>query len=138
MLEYHQYTPQEIHRSTDETGEVLSDRREIGKERPWKEHKLQSLAVAAAYEALGKSKYERVHNCSNYLNFIECSNDSTHPKRLKRANFCRDRLCPQCNERKSTVIAHQVKKSVSSRIARPKIALYLNLIDLNGEELSRI
>lgn len=46
----------------------------------------------------------RVRDCSTYLEFSGPARDSLH---LTRANFCRDRLCPQCNKRRSLKIFAQ-------------------------------
>lgn len=49
-------------------------------------------------------KFLRVSNCSTYLEFSGLSKDSLT---LHSANFCRDRLCPQCCKRRSLKIFAQ-------------------------------
>lgn len=82
------------------TGEILSDLTRRGKERPWLDKHLGSRKVSAAYSALGQpGKSARCRNCGTKLTFNECPVDGQ--KRLQRANFCRERLCPMCAWRRS-------------------------------------
>ncbi len=91
------------------TGEVLEDLRRSGKPRPWRLSKSQSLILAAAYGVLGELKHaERVNDCGSYLWFLECI--FGHEKKLKRAYFCKERLCPMCAWRRSLLLAYQVRR----------------------------
>lgn len=91
------------------TGELLSDKRRNGKERPWAEYKSQSLIYAAALRRLGyEKKSERVLECGSFLVFQECL--SGHEKRLSSAHFCGTRLCMPCTWRKSLKISANVFK----------------------------
>ena len=65
------------------TGEILTDKRVNGKDRPWRRYKVKNIALATIYEQLELKKHERVQTCGNYLTFTECTSDSNHPKRLK-------------------------------------------------------
>ena len=70
----------------------------------WKEAKMKSLAVSNALSDSGRS--QRMFDCGTELQFA-ISNSGEH--RLCRANFCRDRMCPACQRRRSLVVFHQVK-----------------------------
>ena len=84
------------------TGEYLSDQNLKGKERPWRMNKQTSELLAEASTYLGEEKRaERVGKCASHLLFLECLQDSAHPKKLKAANFCKDRLCSACQWRRS-------------------------------------
>lgn len=91
-----------------ETGELLSDLSKSGKERLWKQYKEQSIAVSEAYRVYQELvRYgESVASCGSYLRFQSCPQG--HEKKLIEAYFCRKRLCPMCQWRKSLVMFHQV------------------------------
>ena len=117
------------------TGEILADVRinsKDGKERPWRAHKKLSMRLASAYDRLGLNKSDRVHNCGSYLLFKECSAVSSHPKTLKHADFCRDRLCPTCNWRRSLLLGHQVHETVTKLLeVRKTRFIFLTLTTKN-------
>lgn len=81
-----------------ETGEVLQDTKKNGEPIDWRGDKLKNLEVADMYRALGKDLNNRVLNCGTFLEFKEKASGT---KKLNRANFCDNRLCPTCNRRKS-------------------------------------
>ena len=84
------------------TGECLEDRSQKGRLKPWKLHRQTTERLGDVYEFLEwLTKALRVKQCATYLEFIECSIDSKHPKKLVDANFCKDRMCSQCQWRKS-------------------------------------
>ena len=84
------------------TGEQLSDRNHKQKERPWRINKQTSELLAKVSSYLNEPKRaERIAKCGSYLLFLECIQDSSHPKKLKSANFCGDRLCSACQWRRS-------------------------------------
>ena len=121
------------------TGEILTDKRVNGKDRPWRRYKVKNIALATIYEQLELKKHERVQTCGNYLTFTECKTDSNHPKRLKKAFFCRDRLCPTCSWRKSLATAHQVRMVCHTALLERKmrfILLTLTVKNCAGYDLS--
>lgn len=76
-----------------------------------------SRMVAAAYSALGQSgKAERCQACGTFLVFNECPVDGQ--KRLQKANFCRERLCPMCAWRRSLKWAAEVAQVLHQAVAR--------------------
>ena len=84
------------------TGEILEDRSKTGWLRPWKRNKQTDEKLVEVYNYIGwESKAKRVKECATYLMFRECKFNQRHPKKLEDANFCRDRMCPQCQWRKS-------------------------------------
>ena len=91
----------------------LKDLSVSGKERPWSIRKGQALKVAESFKRLGINyRYIRITQCGDILQFRECPNDGY--KKLNKANFCRDRLCPMCNWRRSLKVSVNVYKVVSS------------------------
>lgn len=90
-------------------GEVLSDKKNNGKERPWSLLKADSLMMAYFLQLLGNEKKgERVSQCGTYLWFKECL--SGHEKKLLLAYFCKDRFCVMCMWRKSLMMSAQLFK----------------------------
>ncbi|MGG3928573.1 protein rep [Metabacillus fastidiosus] len=122
----------------DNTGEVLSDPKSSGKERPWKNHRVESLKLAKSYRRLGMiKKAERVSECASFLKFMECPKG--HTKRLTWANFCRVRLCSMCTWRKSLLVSHQVRLVTHEANKREKLRwlfLTLTVQNIEGENLS--
>lgn len=94
------------------TGEILKDG-----SNNWQKLKLKSLAVSKVFKTdneywLGRS--ERMFECGSTLQFAI---NNTGERRLYRANFCKDRMCPACQKRRSLVVFHQVK-NVCTAIAK--------------------
>lgn len=91
------------------TGEILSDEKTN-----WRNTKLRNEAVAKSFENENSqpmmNRFTRMMDCGAYLKFAV---SSTGEKRLTQANFCRDRMCPGCQRRRSLVIFHQVKNICS-------------------------
>ncbi|MEK5071803.1 protein rep [Sporosarcina sp. FSL K6-1508] len=116
--------------------ELLRDLNAKGEERDWKGKKKRSILMAKhleAVEALAK-KAERMYDCGNYLVF------KMKDGRLKlyQAYFCKVRLCPMCNWRRSLKIAFQNKKIVQAVNEREKVKwvfLTLTVRNVEGEEL---
>jgi len=99
-------------------GKILKDFSSTGRERPWRERRMQSELLAKTYQHLyrktGIPEYQtkaiRVSECGTFLSFKECPLGHHEGKKLVRANFCRDRLCPMCQWRRSMKLAYQVNQ----------------------------
>lgn len=100
--------------SADEpTGEVLEDVSQTGKPRKWKEHKQNNLRLAELYKEANKqfprlissARLWDMEQCANSLEFLRYADGS---KKLKQAYFCRNRLCPMCQWRRSLKLFGQV------------------------------
>lgn len=104
-----------------DTGEILKDKTD------WRTLKLKSLAVS--HSMIGNEKYwlkrsERMLDCGSILRFAV---SRTGEKRLIGAQFCRDRMCPACQKRRSLAMFHQVKNVCLSLQAEYKSTSYLLL-----------
>ena len=81
----------------------------------WKPRKKNNLRLADSYARIGKNypysgtdytrKSQTVRDCGTYLEFAFATSGDY---RLHHANFCRDRLCPICNWRRSRKIYGQL------------------------------
>ena len=97
----------------------LIDKSSRGRERPWRVYKQLSQFLAQAYSDLEwESLARRVGTCASCLLFLECSQSQVHPKKLKRANFCKDRLCTTCQWRKSMRQYHTSLKLAREALRR--------------------
>lgn len=83
---------------TSQVGEILADKSTTGKTRNWSLHKLHSGYISLAYEGINPSKAERMKECASWLSFLR-KEDGT--MKLHDARFCRVRLCPICQWRRS-------------------------------------
>ena len=100
------------------TGEILSDKRPNGKEKPWKKHKIISLKLHGLYkkalikdnELITESRMKNLEECGNNLLF---SVNDKNEKKIKSAYFCRLRTCPMCNWRKSLKMFGHTNKIVN-------------------------
>ena len=116
--------------------EMLKDLDSQGKERDWKGKKERSLLMAehhVAVEGLEK-KAERMQECGNVLKFKLMDNRL----KLYQAYFCKARLCPMCNWRRSLKIAFQNKKIIAAVNEREKVRwifLTLTVRNVEGHEL---
>lgn len=81
--------------------------------------------LSASYFRLGyEHKAERVSSCGTFLEFaLQQSSDTWH---LRKANFCRDRLCPMCSWRRSYKIYAQISQ-IMNVIEKEYAFLFLTL-----------
>lgn len=108
-----------------DTGEILTDIGRNSKERPWKKHKeegiqLDNLFVRAKKidnSVITDNGLKSLEECGDTLVFLR--NDSGE-KRLHSANFCRNRLCPMCNWRRSLKMYSQVSQITDKILAIKK------------------
>lgn len=111
--------------------EILVDRNDQGKVRDWAGKKKRSLLMADHFEEGGlDKKAERMNECANTLVFKK---DNTR-LRLFQTWFCKVRLCPMCNWRRSLKIAFQNKKVIEKANEAEKLRwLFLTLTVRNVE-----
>ncbi|EGT0001040.1 protein rep [Clostridium perfringens] len=117
--------------------EKLVDKNKNGKEIDWEGKKLKNIELAESYKRLGLKKAYRVEECGTLLSFKKIEEDL---KKLFKANFCKDRLCPMCSWRRSMKVFGQVSK-VMDRALEDKeyrfLFLTLTVKNCTGEELSK-
>mgnify|MGYP001624093250 CR=1 FL=1 len=119
--------------------EVLQDRNSKGKDRNWRGRKILSLKLADIFEELGykKSLIERIQSCGDVLRFIRREDGSL---KLYQAYFCKNKLCPMCNWRRSMKYSYQTSRIVDEAIKQsPKgrfLFLTLTVKNVPGIELN--
>ena len=72
--------------------------------RDWKKRKKMSINVSKLMTTYDPERAEKIRNCSTYLEFVRVPDGS---KKLHKANFCRERLCPVCQWRRSIKLGIQ-------------------------------
>lgn len=102
--------------------QILQDLSTTGKERPWKEHKMNNELLSLAYEDVDPRKAERLRDCATKLTF-EVKEDGS--KKLVGSWFCRVRLCPVCTWRRSLKVAAQMTKIMDAMGEQEKWAYVL-------------
>lgn len=85
---------------------ILDDRTAAGRVRPWAEQKAAAMRLAEKYEYIDHDKAERVRECATWLKFRRTEGGL----KLALANFCRVRLCPVCQWRRSLKIYGQMSR----------------------------
>lgn len=89
---------------------VLKDVSASGRVRPWRDKKIMNNALSQIYLAVDEAKAERLSACANFLGYTSVGDKKT----LTSANFCRVRLCPICQWRRSLKLYSQVSKIFSA------------------------
>ena len=116
--------------TTTGTGEILKDYSSTGKERPWKLHKQENLQLVKIYKTAREkninlitgSRLFDLEHCADTLLFAE---NAEGKKKLKSANFCRLRLCPMCQWRRSLKMFGQVQTITDKILERDKSTRFL-------------
>ena len=125
------------------TGESLEDVSATGRKRPWKEHKMGSMQLVELFRFTEK-KYGRLLSASRLQSLKECADalcflqDAEGERRLKSANFCRIRVCPMCNWRRSLKLFSQVSAVTDAILAEKKVRFIfvtLTIQNVRGDEL---
>lgn len=119
--------------------QILVDKNKKGKDRNWRGRKILSLRLADIFQELNykKSLIERVSSCGDILRFIRREDGSL---RLYQAYFCKNKLCPMCNWRRSMKYSYQTSRIVDKAIQEePKgrfLFLTLTVKNVEGEKLN--
>lgn len=136
-------TETEILETITGTGEILEDKSSSGRVRPWTERKMQNQQLIELFERaldvdstiITESRLDALKDCASWLIFAE---NQQKERKLKRANFCRVRLCPMCNWRRSLKLFSQVSEITDLILAEKKVRfIFVTLTVRNccGEEL---
>ncbi|HEI9167485.1 TPA: protein rep [Staphylococcus aureus] len=133
----HFYTTRNIAKNQD--NETLKDMTKSGKQRPWREKKIDNVSYAEILEILKIKKAYNVKQCGNVLEFKPT--DEGYLK-LHKTWFCKSKLCPVCNWRRAMKNSYQAQKVIEEVVKeKPKARwLFLTLSTRNaidGETLEQ-
>jgi plasmid rolling circle replication initiator protein Rep len=115
-------------------GERLVDLSSRGKENPWSKNKNLSLLLAESYRRLSDTfplllnHSIAVGSCASWLKFSYGSCGHAEARKLVDARFCRKRLCPVCQWRRSLLASGQV--SVVAHEAHVKTKCHFLMLTL--------
>ena len=111
---------------TNEEYEILNDTTKTGKDRKWKERKMGSIRFSERLIKLGykESVVERVRTCGDVLKFVK---DPVQGLKLYQAYFCKNKLCPMCNWRRSMKYSWQIKQILDKALEQYPKARFLFL-----------
>lgn len=104
--------------------QVLADKSASGKTRNWSLHKLHSGYISLAYEEIDPRKAERMRDCAQWLAF-RWKEDGT--MKLHDARFCRVRLCPICQWRRSLKTYAQMSQVLAEASTQGYQYIFLTL-----------
>lgn len=119
--------------------QVLLDQTKSGKDRNWRGRKLLSLRLADIFQELGykQSLIQRIQSCGELLQFIQQEDGSL---KLYQAYFCKNKLCPMCNWRRSMKYSYQTSRIIDEAIKQnPKgrfLFLTLTVKNVPGDALN--
>lgn len=96
--------------------------------------KIQAMQLATVYQGLGfDSRSMRMSDCGNFIEYTLTADKA----KLTRANFCKDRLCPMCNWRRSLKIFGQVSQVMDSLQGQYRyLFLTLTVRNCEGDRLA--
>lgn len=108
------------------------------KERPWRSNKVLSSLLSESYVRIDEiNKAVRIGKCGEFLEF-KVFDDGT--KKLNNANFCKCRLCPMCQWRRSRKVFRQTSR-IMDWLEENKEYQYIFLTttfrNMSGEDLPR-
>lgn len=102
--------------------------------RNWRERKFMSLGVADLMRQYDRDRSEKIRQCGTYLEFAV----APEGRKLHHANFCRERMCPMCQWRRTIKLRVQADKIYAAEMARGYQHIFVTLTKRNmpGPELS--
>lgn len=115
--------------------QVLVDKSRTGRRRDWALHKIHNSYISLAYEEVDPKKSERMKTCANWLSFHRKDDGSM---KLHDARFCRVRLCPICQWRRSLKTFAQMSQvlEIAKSDGYQFIFLTLTMKNCKGDMLS--
>ena len=93
----------------NQDNKTLKDMTKSGKQRPWREKKIDNVSYADILEILKIKKAFNVKQCGNVLEFKPT--DEGYLK-LHKTWFCKSKLCPVCNWRRAMKQSYQSQRVV--------------------------
>lgn len=95
--------------------QVLNDNRKNGKRNDWQGKKIMNVKYADLLQELNYKKAQNVRSCGEILKFKKREDGTL---KLEQAWFCKSRLCPMCNWRRSIKHSSQVIKIVDEAVKK--------------------
>ncbi|HIH2992239.1 TPA: protein rep, partial [Streptococcus pneumoniae] len=102
--------------------QVFQDIRKNGKKNDWRGKKIANIEYADLLSELHYRKAENVKICAEVMRFEPT--DTGHLK-LKQTWFCKSKLCPLCNWRRSMKHSNQVVQVIDEAVKREASGRFL-------------
>lgn len=102
-----QYTTPTNGRQAIDAADILHDETRTGRAVPWHSHKANAVALSYPVEEIDPAAAFRMRRCADRLSFTK---DADGHMKLRQAYFCRVRLCPMCQWRRSLKMNGQVRQ----------------------------
>lgn len=118
----HFYTTRNI--AENQGNKTLKDMTKSGKQRPWREKKIDNVSYADILEILKIKKAHNVKQCGNVLEFKPT--DEGYLK-LHKTWFCKSKLCPVCNWRRAMKNSYQSQKVIEEVVKEKSTSRWLFL-----------
>ena len=116
-------------------GQKLIDKTKSGKERPWRQKKIENLLYNDYMEEINEKKAQQVHDCAETLTF---QINADGEQKLYQVWFCKDRLCPMCSWRRSLKSSAELQQILTRAVElKPKdqfLLLTLTVKNVFGKE----
>ena len=115
------------------TGEILRDKTKKGKDKKWAKKKSQSLHVANIFakarkeneEIISASALDSIRHCSEVLTFKV--HTETGESTLNEIYTCKNKFCPICASRRSTLLRNQTMKVVDKILEQDSTTRFIFL-----------
>lgn len=125
-----------------DTSQPLIDKSGSGRPQPWAQHRTEAEILSIAYADIDPAKMDRLLTCAPRLTFAQGAADGSDKMRLAAAWFCRVRLCPICQWRRSLKIYGQAAEIIrAANTSTPGgyawLMLTLTVRNVPGNELSQ-
>lgn len=104
--------------------------------RKWSARKVLALKIADMMSAYDVDRASKIRGCGTYLEFAVAPDG----KRLHHANFCRERMCPMCQWRRSIKLRVQADRIYAAECSRGYQHIFVTLTARNcgAAELSGV
>lgn len=138
-----QYTTPKQGRQAIDAADILHDQTRTGRVVPWHSHKENAQLLSIIMEWIDAPAAWRMKRCADRLSFTR---DADGKMKLKQAYFCRVRLCPMCQWRRSLKMHGQVRQCIEylTKVRAAEghkpyqyILLTLTVPNCRGEELGK-
>ncbi|HDJ2785711.1 TPA: protein rep [Staphylococcus aureus] len=108
----------------NQDNKTLKDISKSGKQRPWKEKKIDNVSYSEILDILKVKKAHNVKQCGSVLEFKPTEEGYL---KLYKTWFCKSKLCPVCNWRRAMKNSYQAQRVIEEVVKEKPTARWLFL-----------